>query len=98
MKQVVAINIGASLGIICALFLLPSTAVGLPLLFSSVGFWGLVNVITLPRILRKDSQRKRRTDVRVEAILMWIFFILGIVLISFSSSITACPNGDNLRT
>jgi hypothetical protein len=54
MKQVVAINIGASLGIIGALFLLPSTAVGLPLLFSIVGFWGLVNVITLPRILRKD--------------------------------------------
>jgi hypothetical protein len=82
MKQVVAINIGASLGILGALFLLPSTAVGLPLLFSIVGFWGLVNVITLPRILRKDSQRKRRTEVRVGVILMWIFFILGIVLIS----------------
>ena len=81
--KIVAVNIGAGIGIVAALFVLPATAVGLPLLFSAIGYWGLVNFITVPRILAKNNiSGTPKTGIRWTAILMWICLILGILFIS----------------
>jgi hypothetical protein len=82
-KKIVAVNIGAAIGIVGALLLLPATAVGSPLLFSSIGFWGLVNFITVPNILEmRNGAPAPKTATQWRAILIWICLILGIILIS----------------
>ena len=81
-KKITAVNVGAAIGAIGALFVLPATAVGIPLLLTSVGFWGLVNFIAIPRILRNTTAPGQAAKkLRWQTIVMWVCIILGLVFV-----------------
>jgi hypothetical protein len=81
-KKIAAVNVGAVIGCIGALFLLPATALGLPLVFAMIGFYGLVNFIAVPKILMKSNSdgKPLRKGIRWQPIVMWICVILGIII------------------